>query len=325
VSGGSVSKAHIPVLVKETIEGLIDGGGTRYIDCTVGTGGHTHALLSSTGDEVAVIGIDKDKESLLVAERRLKEYGDRVTLIQGGFEDLDTLIEPLNPGPISGILFDLGMSSFQLEDAERGFSFKEEGPLDMRFDCSQELTAERIINNSTKEQLFSLLKEYGEDRWSRRLSRVAVDHIAKEPFQRTTDLSLFIRRNIPRKAAHKTLARVFQALRIAVNNELENLKTGLVKAFNLLDKGGRIAIISYHSLEDRIAKTFFRTLNQAEVLSVVNPRCRRPSKEERLKNRRSRSARLRVVVKTGELPGMAKPMFFEALDIDDEEGWDKDD
>ncbi len=313
-----MSTIHIPVLLKESIEGLTNSGGKTYIDCTIGTGGHTFTLLSQTSDDVTVIGIDRDEESLRVAENRLKPFKGRVTFVHGGFEDLDKLIESLQPGPVSGILFDLGMSSFQLENADRGFSFRAEGPLDMRFDRSQELTAGSIINKVTKERLFALLNEYGEDRWSRRLSRVVVEHTAKEPFRTTDDLCTFIRKNIPRKAAHKTIARVFQALRITVNNELDNLKSGLVKAFDLLETGGRIAIISYHGLEDRIAKTFFHTLKRAEVLTFVNPRCVRPSKAERLKNRRSRSARLRIVVKTADIPKEAKPVLFETLAVDEE-------
>jgi 16S rRNA (cytosine1402-N4)-methyltransferase len=320
-----VSTVHIPVLLKETIEGLTKGGGKTYVDCTVGTGGHTVALLSQTKEEVSVIGLDKDEDSLQVAKERLKPFKGRVTLIHGGFEELDKLIEPLQPGPISGILFDLGMSSFQLENADRGFSFREEGPLDMRFDRSQKLTTASIINGIEKEKLFALLNEYGEDRWSRRLSRVIVEHTAKEPFQTTNDLSTFIRRNIPRKAAHKTLARVFQALRIAVNNELDNLKCGLVKSFNILRVSGRIAVISYHSLEDRIVAAYFRTLQRAQVITLVGPRCVRPSKAERLENRRSRSARLRMVVKTGEIPEEAKTLLFKVLDVDSEEAWGIDD
>lgn len=320
-----MSKVHIPVLLKETIEGLIAGGGRHYIGCTVGTGGHSLAILSSTNGDVSVVGIDKDEQSVQAARDRLKKYNDRITIIQGGFEDLDKLLEPLEIGPISGILFDLGMSSYQLENAQRGFSFREDGPLDMRFDQSQELTAEKLINNATQEELFALLNEYGEDKWSRRLSRVITEHIKKDPFKTTGDLSMFIRKNIPRKTAHKTLARVFQALRITVNDELENLKCGLVRAFTLLETGGRIAIISYHGLEDRIAKTFFRTLKRAEVLTFVNPRCIRPSKSERLQNRRSRSARLRLVVKTGEIPKDAKPVLFEVLDVDQEGSCDLDD
>lgn len=316
---------HIPVLLKETIEGLTSGGGKTYIDCTIGTGGHSFGLLSETKKEVFLIGIDKDEESLRIAADRLKQFKDRFTLIHGGFEHLDGLVAPLKLESVSGILFDLGMSSFQLERADRGFSFREEGPLDMRFDRSRELTAEAIINNATREQLFEMLNEYGEEKWSRRLSRVIMERTAREPFRSTGELSLFIRRNIPRKAAHKTLARVFQALRIMVNNELENLKCGLVRAFELLDQRGRIAVISYHSLEDRIVKTFFRALRSAGMLTLINPRCVRPAKAERLKNRRSRSARLRIAVKTGEIPDSMKSELFGVLKVDDEGVCDIDD
>jgi 16S rRNA (cytosine1402-N4)-methyltransferase len=320
-----VSTIHIPVLLKEIIDGLTSGGGKTYVDCTVGTGGHTLALLSRAKGTIRVIGLDKDEESLNIARERLKQYAQKVTLIHGGFEELDTLIPPLAPGPISGILFDLGMSSFQLSEAERGFSFRESGPLDMRFDRSCGVTGEEIINRATKEELYALLNEYGEERWSRRLSRVITERTAQAPFHTTDDLSMFIRRNIPRKAAHKTLARVFQALRIAVNDELDNIKTGLVKGVDLLEMGGRIAVVAYHSLEDRIVSSFFRTMQKAELLRIVNPRCIRPSKDERLKNRRSRSARLRIAIKTRELAPERRKELFPGIGMKDEQGSGVDD
>ncbi len=320
-----MSTIHIPVLLKEIIDGLTSGGGKTYVDCTVGTGGHTLALLSRTKGNIRVIGLDKDEESLKVARERLKQYAEKVTLIHGGFEELDALIPPLALGPISGILFDLGMSSFQLSKAERGFSFRESGPLDMRFDRSSGVTGEEIINKATKDELYTLLNEYGEDRWSRRLSRVITEHTAKEPFRSTDELSRFIRRNIPRKAAHKTIARVFQALRIAVNEELDNIKTGMVKGVDLLEMGGRIAVVAYHSLEDKIVSSFFRTMQKAELLKMVSPRCIRPSKDERLKNRRSRSARLRIAIKTGELAPQRKEEQFPGSAGKDEQGSGADD
>ena len=311
---------HIPVLLKETIEGLLEGGGEAFIDCTVGTAGHLLALLSQTNDDVMVIGIDKDNKSLEVARERLKDFGDRVTLLFGGFEDIDTLIEPLKPPPIAGILFDLGMSSFQLNNPQRGFSYREDGPLDMRFNSAQSLSASELINESSQENLLQLLRKFSEDKWFRRLSRVIVERRDKEAFKTTVELSDFIRRNIPRQAAHKTLARVFQALRITVNNELENLKTGLVKAFNLLKIDGRIAVISYHSLEDRIVKNFFGILKEAELAVTGHQRCIRPSKDERMSNRRSRSARLRVINKRAELTNQVIPDELETVHESDMEG-----
>ncbi len=294
---------HIPVLLKETIEVLLADGGKTYIDCTVGTGGHSLELLSQTPQDVIVIGIDKDEQSLEVAKKRLKTFGERVKLVRGGYEEIDELIKPLKPGPVSGILFDLGMSSFHLDESDRGFSFREDGPLDMRFDRSQDFTAEELIDTFSQEALLDIFKKLGEEKWSRRLSRVIVEQRKRKPFKTTVDISDFIRRNIPRRAAHKTLARIFQAIRIMVNNELENLKTGLLKAFNLLEIEGRIAVLTYHSLEDRITKNLFRTLKKAGLLVAINPRCARPSKAERMKNRRSRSARLRVIKKLGEITG----------------------
>ncbi len=313
-----MSTIHIPVLSKETIEVLLEGGGKAYIDCTVGTGGHSHGLLSQTPEDVVVIGIDKDEQSLEIAKDRLKAFGKRVTLLKGGYEELDELVKPIEPGPVSGILFDLGMSSFQLDEPERGFSFRDDGPLDMRFDRSQDFTAEKLLATYSQEKLLYLFMKFGEEKWSRRLSRVIFERKERKPFKTTVELSDFVRRNIPRRAAHKTLARVFQSIRITVNSELENLKRGLIRAFDLLDIDGRITVISYHSLEDRITKNFFRILKKAGFLEVINPRCARPSKTERMKNRRSRSARLRVIRKISEITEEMTPKEIEELEVEKE-------
>jgi len=314
---------HIPVLLSETIEVLLEGGGKAYIDCTVGTGGHSLEILSKAPQDTILVGIDKDEKSLDVARNRLSSFGEKVKLLLGGYENLDKLVSPLNLPPVSGILFDLGMSSFQLDNVGRGFSFREEGPLDMRFDNTQKVTAKQVINSFSQERLFDLLAKLGEEKWSRRLSRVLSDRMKKNPFETTVELSDFIRRNIPRRAAHKTLARVFQAIRITVNDELENLKIGLFKAFKLLAIDGRIALISYHSLEDRIAKSFFTTLKKAEYLRVINPRCARPSKAERMKNRRSRSARLRVIKKIRNFEEEVENKGIKGLEGD--KNWEEDD
>ena len=320
-----MSTIHIPVLSKETIEVLLEGGGKAYIDCTVGTGGHSHGLLSQTPEDVVVIGIDKDEQSLEIAKDRLKAFGKRVTLLKGGYEELDELVKPIEPGPVSGILFDLGMSSFQLDEPERGFSFRDDGPLDMRFDRSQDFTAEKLLATYSQEKLLYLFMKFGEEKWSRRLSRVIFERKERKPFKTTVELSDFVRRNIPRRAAHKTLARVFQAIRITVNSELENLKRGLIRAFDLLEIDGRITVISYHSLEDRITKNFFRILKKAGFLEVINPRCARPSKTERMKNRRSRSARLRVIRKISEITEEMTPKEIEELEVEKELGEEEND
>ncbi|OQX53299.1 MAG: 16S rRNA (cytosine(1402)-N(4))-methyltransferase [Candidatus Cloacimonas sp. 4484_209] len=315
---------HIPVLLKETIEVLIEGTGKTFIDCTVGTGGHALELLAQTPESVDLIGLDKDEESLKMAKERLQAFEKRIKLLKGGYENLKEILASIPHGPIAGFLFDLGMSSYQLDEPQRGFSFRNDGPLDMRFDVSQKLTAEELINSATQEQLLTLFKRLGEEKWSRRLSRVIVERRDKKHFHSTVELSDFIRRNIPRRAAHKTLARVFQALRISVNNELENLKSGLSQAFELLNIDGRIAVISYHSLEDRIAKNFFRGLKKQDLLVVINPRCARPSKSERMKNRRSRSARLRVIRKTADVTEEVMEKVMEnletILEADEENG-----
>ena len=190
-----MSTIHIPVLSKEAIEALIETGGKTYIDCTIGTGGHSLELLSQTPENVCVIGIEKDEQSLKIAKDRLMTFGKRIKFLKGGYEEIDKLIKPLDPGPVAGILFDLGMSSFQLDSPERGFSFRDEGPLDMRFDRSQDLTAKELLFTSTQEQLLDLLKKFGEEKWSRRLSRVIVERRDKKPFETTVELSDFIRKN----------------------------------------------------------------------------------------------------------------------------------
>jgi 16S rRNA (cytosine1402-N4)-methyltransferase len=299
-----MSTIHIPVLLEETLEALLENGGKKYIDTTVGTGGHSLELLSRTSPDVSLIVMDKDESSLEAAKERLKDFEERITFVLGGYENIDKLIEPLNPGPIAGIMFDVGMSSFQLDNPSRGFSFREEGVLDMRFDRSQKLKAKDIVNTFSEKELRRIFLESGEKKWARRLSRVIVEEREENSFETTLDLSNFIRRNIPRRSAHKTLARIFQAIRISVNHELVNLKKGLFKAFKMLDMDGRITVITYHSLEDRLVKGFFRTLKKAELAKVINPRSARPSKRERIKNRRSRSARLRVIRKINSVADM---------------------
>jgi 16S rRNA (cytosine1402-N4)-methyltransferase len=316
-----MSTVHIPVMLEEILEILLGDGGKSFIDCTLGTGGHSLEILSNSSDDVRVIGIDKDEKSLAVAKERLKSFSDRIVFIHGGFEDLDTLIEPIAPEQVSGILFDLGMSSFQLDDSERGFSFRTEGPLDMRFDVSQERTAEKVINESTKEKLFILFKKLGEEKWSRRLSRVITERISRKPFETTTEFSDFIRKNIPRRAAHKTLARLFQAIRISVNDELSNLERGLVKAFTILSVGGKMVVVSYHSLEDRIVKNFFRAMKRAEVGVILNPRCARPTKTERMSNRRSRSARMRAFKKNRVVTEEMREQIFDGIEF--EKNWEE--
>lgn len=305
---------HIPVLLDETLEALLENDGKNYIDTTVGTGGHSLELLSRTAQDVSLIAMDKDETSLEIAKERLEDYKERITFVVGGYENIDKLIEPLNPGPISGIMFDVGMSSFQLDNPSRGFSFREEGVLDMRFNKSQKLMAKDIVNKFSQEELKRIFLESGEKKWARRLSRVICEERENNPFETTLDLSDFIRRNIPRRSAHKTLARIFQAIRISVNHELENLKKGLFKAFKMLDIDGRITVITYHSLEDRLVKGFFRAVKKAELAKVINPRSARPSKRERMKNRRSRSARLRVIRKINSVADVLEKDEREVLE-----------
>lgn len=303
---------HVPVLVDETLELLAPERGGLYVDCTVGLGGHAAALLERSPG-ARLVGIDRDPQALALAAERLAPWGDRVRLVEGEHDRLAELLAPLELGPPRGVFADLGVSSMQLDRAERGFSFRREGPLDMRMG-SGELTAADIVNRYREADLERIFREYGEERQARRIARAVVEQRRGNPIETTLELADLIRRakRIERHPGRREgrvdpATRVFQALRIEVNRELAGLAELIDQAVRLLEKDGRLVIISYHSLEDRIVKNSLRDLARGEVdritgrpiaetrlIEVLTRKPVRPTETEAAVNPRSRSARLRA-------------------------------
>ena len=308
MSTAVMTRQHIPVLLREVVEALAVRPGGRYVDCTLGAGGHAEAILEAASPDGELLGIDLDPEALAAARQRLTAYGERVTFVEGNFSQVGDLCRERGFAPVQGILFDLGLSSLQLEEEPRGFSFQREGPLDMRFSPRQELTAADIVNTYSEEELADLLWRYGEERRSRPIARRLIE---ERPFRTTTQLAKAVEQAVGRRSRGviHPATRTFQALRIAVNQELLHLETALLQAHGLLGFGSRLVVISYHSLEDRIVKNFLRRESQDCVCPPGVPVCVcghratlrlvarsivRPSAAEVAANPRARSARLRV-------------------------------
>ncbi len=268
-----------------------------YLDCTVGAGGHSRAILDEMRGKVRIIGIDRDEEALNIASQELKKYRKQTTLIKANFKELPQILKEENVGLVNGIIYDLGLSSMQLDSQTRGFSFRWTAPLDMRMDSSQALTAAHLVGELSQKELEDILFELGEERWARRIAEFIVEERRQNPIRTTLNLLEVMRRAVPAKfrRGRRThfATRVFQALRIKVNEELENLKVSLCYSFDLLQKEGRVCVISYHSLEDRIVKQKFNEAKE-EKLNILTKKVIRPSKKEVRINPRARSARLRV-------------------------------
>ncbi len=276
---------HVPVLSRELIEGLAVRPGGHYLDATVGGGGHSRLILEA-GQDVRVTAVDQDEEAIAAAKILLANYVSRVQFIQSNFASYQP-----NNLTFDGIIADLGVSSYQFDVAERGFSFRHTASLDMRMDRRRSLTAADVINSWDERELADIFFKYGEERLSRRIARRIVE---RRPFQTTTDLADAIASSVPRQYRYGRIhpaTRVFQALRIVVNDELTALETFLNRAPNWLKPGGRIAIISFHSLEDRIVKNAFRS---SEILQVLTKKPVIPQADEIEQNTRSRSAKLRI-------------------------------
>lgn len=298
---------HIPVLLTETVEALAVRPGGRYVDCTLGAGGHAAAILERCLPGGHLLGIDADPAAIEVATARLATYRDSVRLVNDNFAKLGEICREYDFAPVDGILFDLGLSSLQLETAGRGFSFQIDAALDMRFSPAQQLTAADIVNGYSEEELADLIWKFGEEKQSR---RIAPRIVHSRPLRTTFDLVKTIERAVgPRRGRIHPATRTFQALRIAVNQELANLEVALGQAVELLHPGGRLVVISYHSLEDRIVKQFMRrestdcvcppgtpvcVCGHKASLTIINKKIITPSVSEVQANPRSRSARLRA-------------------------------
>jgi len=292
-----VEKFHTPVMLEETIKYLNLKPAKIIVDATIGTAGHSQEILKHILPAGFLIGIDRDKESLNVAKERLKSFSDSCVLVHDNFINLDQILKNLNIQKVDGILFDLGISSFQLDNPERGFSFQEEGPLDMRLDRDSYICAYDLLNNLTEKEISILLWNFGQERWHHRIAQLLVKERQKHPITTTKELSEIVLKAIPyryQRARIHPATRTFQALRIAVNHELQNLEIALNKAVELLNKGGRICVISFHSLEDRIVKVVFRKFASIGLLKILTPKPLTPKYTEIKENPSSRSSKLRV-------------------------------
>jgi 16S rRNA (cytosine1402-N4)-methyltransferase len=306
---------HLPVMAAEVVEFLVTRADGGYVDCTVGSGGHARSILLNA-PAGRLLGIDLDAEAIARAEDRLSTFGERVTLVQSNFGDLASTVEDLGFTPVDGVLFDLGFSSPQLDDPSRGFSYRLEGPIDMRLDVTGAAsagsrTAADLLARVNERELARIISEFGEERRAHPIARSIIDARDSGRLQTTLDLAAAVIATKPARR-NKTLSRVFQALRIAVNGELDNLRAGLDGAVEVLRPGGRIVAISYHSLEDRLVKRHFArcerpctcprdipkcVCGKKPTLRVVTRKIVTPGEAEVARNPRARSAKLRVAEK----------------------------
>jgi len=291
-------KLHIPVMLKEVIDFLNLKPGKVIVDATIGTAGHALEIIKRILPNGLLIGIDKDEESLEISFERLKDYQGYFSLLYGDFRNIDVLLKKINMEKVDGILFDLGVSWHQLSNPQRGFSFQEEGPLDMRMDRRSFISAYDLVNNLNEDELSNLLWIFGQERKHNRIAHLLVKERQKAPIQTTKQLAQLVSRVVG--SYHQRIhpaTRTFQALRIAVNRELESLSEGLNKAIEILKPQGRIVVISFHSLEDRIVKHTFRRKSYENKLKIITKKPLRPKKEEITENPSARSAKMRVAEK----------------------------
>src|SRR5438132_3441682 len=291
---------HIPVMSEEVLFWLVRGGGLTYLDCTVGYSGHAEKLLEASDPDSRLIGFDFDTTAIAASREKLARFGDRVLLFHGHFMDLKQHLAASGVGQVDGILFDLGVSSPQLDEPARGFSFQGDGPLDMRMDQSMSGTAADLVNRWPEARLADAIFHFGEERFSRRIARAIVRAREGHPLATTKELVSVIEGAVPANYRHGRLhcaTRTFQAVRIAVNKELDCLEPALRDAVDVLSPGGRLCVISFHSLEDRIVKHTFRMLSSTDdpALIILTKKPQVPSREESDRNPRSRSAKLRAV------------------------------
>ena len=308
--GVGVNSPHQSVLYNEVLTALKPQSGKRYLDGTLGAGGHALGILESSSPAGELLGLDIDPEAIKIAQARLEKYSTRAQVRKGSYFDAKSEIAELGWSKVDGIVLDLGVSSMQIDQSKRGFSFQKEGDLDMRFDPTKGLTAADLVNNLDEKELADIIWRYGEERYSR---RIATAIVGNRPINRTEQLAGLVRKVVGgSKSRIDPATRTFQALRIVVNKELSTLESALPELANILDKDGRIAIISFHSLEDRIVKSFFRrestdcicppeqpicTCGHKASLQVITPHPIQATEAELVSNARSRSAKLRVAQK----------------------------
>ncbi len=302
---------HISVLFEESIDALRIKDGGIYVDGTLGGGGHSHGILSRN-DTCRLVGIDQDKEAIAAAGERLKEFSDRVTIVNRNFSEIKDILSNLGISKIDGAVLDLGVSSYQLDNAARGFSYMHDAALDMRMNTDAAKTAYDIVNSYSCEELTRIFYEYGEEKWSKRIAEFICDRREEKPIETTFELVDIIKAAIPKKARLEgghPAKRVFQAVRIEVNGELEILEGAIKDFIRSLEKGGRLAVITFHSLEDRIVKKTFKELamgctcpkefpvcmcGKEPEIKIISRKPILPSKKETEENSRSKSAKLRI-------------------------------
>ena len=303
---------HKSVLLKETIDGLKIKPDGIYVDGTLGGGGHASEVARRLSDKGSIIGIDQDAAAIEAAGIRLKDFGEKVTIVRSNYCDMKSQRGKLGIDKVDGIMLDLGVSSYQLDTAERGFSYREDAPLDMRMDRRQKMTARDIVNDYEERELYRVIRDYGEDKFAKNIAKHIVAARQKAPIETTGQLTEIIRVSIPMKFQKKSghpAKRTFQAIRIELNQELEVLKNSLDAMIDLLNPGGRLCIITFHSLEDRIVKSAFRknenpctcpsdfpvcVCGKISKGSIITRKPILPSKEEMEENSRAKSAKLRI-------------------------------
>lgn len=306
---------HISVLPQEVIAGLNIKPDGIYVDCTLGGAGHASRIAEKLNENGHLIGIDQDDDAIAATTSRLKPYKCKIDIVHSNFKNLEQVLKDLQIEFVDGFLFDLGVSSYQLDEAERGFSYMHDAPLDMRMDKTKEFSAYNVVNEYDEDRLNYIFKTYGEERWSKRIAQFIVQYRREKPIETTGQLVDIIRRAIPaavrKKATGHPAKRIFQAVRIEVNNELGILEDTFRAAVNHLNSGGRIAVITFHSLEDRITKNVFKEMARGCICPPQLPVCVchhkaqvklcgravKPSDEEMEKNSRSKSAKLRIAEK----------------------------
>lgn len=297
---------HLPVLQKEVLNFFEPEPNKNFIDCTVGNGGHAISILKATAPAGKILGIDWDREMIKSLRLAIQstEFQSRLILVCDNYANLKEIIEKNNFGPIHGILFDLGLSSWHLEKSERGFSFQGDEPLDMRYNPeASEIKARDILNYWPEDKLAKIFEEYGEERFSQKIAKKIIEQRKINQIKSTFQLLKIIRMAVPNWYCHRKkhfATRTFQALRIAINFELENLKQALPRALDVLEPNGRLVVISFHSLEDRIVKFFFREKGKEGLVKILTKKPVRPTPGEIKLNPRARSAKLRAALKIGE-------------------------
>ncbi|MDD5772877.1 MAG: 16S rRNA (cytosine(1402)-N(4))-methyltransferase RsmH [bacterium] len=290
-----MSYAHAPVMLEEVLKHLGCFDENVYVDGTLGGGGHAKAILEKILPRGRLVGIDCDKDGILASEGSLKNFRENLIIVKNNFRNIRKIWEELQLPLVNGILLDLGVSSYQLKEGERGFSFNQDYPLDMRLDRDQGITAEYLVNHLSYDELAKIIFEYGEERFSRRIAKAIIFERSKRPIKTTGELAEIVKTAVAGRGRIHPATRTFQALRIAVNDELKALEEGLSGALEILAVKGRIVVLSYHSLEDRIVKNVFRNKAKEGGFVLITKKPMVPSFKETRENPSSRSAKMRVI------------------------------